>query len=298
MAEIKLQDMIETVELTTKDLIGGSYKTKDKVFYDTLKDVENISDSERIAYATDYAVMNYGLLSNLVYGYKDKKPTWYWLRSASSGSTVRCVHFHGNHNGQNCSADFAGIRPNLHLNLSSFISAQKNSPDFFKIEEKSYNGIEDYHTLVFGYYPKTYVGNKLNSVLESYYSSKTLKATGRRWRKKWNGYQNDDGTFVQNEEFEYKGERYVRVKTQKYDNNSEYSDGTEASERGTYKWIKVEPIVWKIRNWDEMPSEINSNGNGRAKFIDLQAEDCITSGIPFSEGGVETFWKDSSIRDF
>jgi len=36
-----------------------------------------------------------------------------------------------------------------------------------------------------------------------------------------------------------------------------YSDETITGKVGTIRWVKVEPISFVIRNWDEMPKSIN-----------------------------------------
>lgn len=58
----------------------------------------------------------------------------------------------------------------------------------------------------------------------------------------------EDGSFEQNQEFEYGGKKYVRVISKKYDNDSEYKDKTKAPEDGTPMWAEVQPIKWKIKN--------------------------------------------------
>ena len=120
-------------------------------------------------------------------------------------------------------------------------------------------------------------------------------------------------------EFEYQGKRYVRVVSFPKAEGDRYSDGTPHGKPGTIRWGKVEPISFVIKNWDEMPKNINQKGNGRAKYFDLRAEEAITSNIPFypnedytieevlekdfldegyqyEEG--RTMWQNSSIRGF
>lgn len=64
-------------------------------------------------------------------------------------------------------------------------------------------------------------------------------------------------------------------------------------------WAEVQPIKWKIKNWDELPRSINPNGNGTAKTIYVKSEEGIMSGIPFypEYGETEhTMWQNSPLR--
>ena len=109
----------------------------------------------------------------------------------------------------------------------------------------------------------------------------------------------EDGSFEQNQEFEYGGKKYVRVISEKYDNDSEYKDKTKTPEDGTPMWAEVQPIKWKIKNWDELPRSINPIGNGTAKTIYVKSEEGIMSGIPFypEYGETEyTMWQNSPLR--
>lgn len=109
----------------------------------------------------------------------------------------------------------------------------------------------------------------------------------------------EDGSFEQNQEFEYGGKKYVRVISEKYDNDSEYKDKTKTPEDGTPMWAEVQPIKWKIKNWDELPRSINPIGNGTAKTIYVKSEEGIMSGIPFypEYGKTEhTMWQNSPLR--
>ena len=51
-------------------------------------------------------------------------------------------------------------------------------------------------------------------------------------------------------EFEYQGNRYARVISYPNNEETEYSDGVEAGKEGTVRWTKIEPISFKILNWD------------------------------------------------
>ena len=182
----------------------------------------------------------------------------------------------------------------MHLNLTSIISARSASQDIlvtYKIARKTYHGIH------FGEQPKTYVGNKLNARFEKYYQTGKLNPTG----KAYTGYMDDNGDIVYHPEYEFEGDKYVRVKTKRMDNDSEFLDGTMAPESGTYCWAKVEPILWKINNWKDLPKALNPQGNGTAQYIDVVSQEAILSGIPFYPNYNDencSMWQNSTVRGY
>ncbi len=295
MAELK--DFIVRTRLDNTDenqKTGNSaFDTQDYVFFETYDEMEGIDSDERYVYASDYAVMNGAFLGGQRKGPKDRQLTWYWLRSAYTLSTVSRVNHGGSLGNDDAYKKSAGLCPALHLNLSSVISARSASRDF-KIEPfKDKSGKILYHTIEFGSYPQDKARNSRE--LEKLYNARKLTPTG----KTYTGYMKEDGSFEQNQEFEYGGKKYVRVISKKYDNDSEYKDKTKAPEDGTPMWAKVQPIKWKIKNWDELPRSINPNGNGTAKTIYVKSEEGIMSGIPFypEYGKTEhTMWQNSPLR--
>ena len=134
-----------------------------------------------------------------------------------------------------------------------------------------------------------------------------IKPTG----KKYTGYFDYDiNNFVYNVEYVLDGQKYVRVDVKRHDQNSTYADGTEAKSGfgKVYQWAKVDPIVWIIKNWDDLPTEINPNGTGRAKYIDVVTEEAILAGMPFYANeenakkvrneGYGSLWQNSTIRAY
>lgn len=295
MAELK--DFIIRAHLGNTDKnqnTGNSaFDTQDYVFFETYDEVKDMSDDDRYVYASDYAVMNGALLSRIRKGPKNRQATWHWLRSAYSEDFVARVRTGGSLGTDNASVESAGLCPALHLNLSSVISARSASRDF-KIEPfKDKGGKTLYYTIEFGSYPQDKA--KEAQKLERLFNAHRLTPTG----KTYTGYMNDDGSFQQNPEFEYGGKKYVRVISKKYNGNSEYKDKTKAPENGTPMWAEVQPIKWKIKNWDELPRSINPIGNGTAKTIYVKSEEGIMSGIPFypEYGKTEhTMWQNSPLR--
>ena len=275
---------------------NSDFQTNDSVYLDSCFEVENLSKDERIVYPTDYAVMNKGWMSCENHGPMKKRSCEIWLRSAGDPSYVYCTNFGGNDECWDVDMDFLTICPALRLDLSAVISARKLSQDVFKINDVvNKNGKVLYHTIEFGEYPKTYVGETKNEELENLYFEKSLVNTSKTYTGR---YIKENRKLASYSEFEYEGQRYVRVINQKDDEDSHFSDGTLAPERGTLLWAKVEPITWKIKNWEDMPRSINPQGNGNAKFIDVRAEYGILSGIPFYTffDNNSSMWQNSIIR--
>lgn len=295
MAELK--DFIVRTRLDNTDenqKTGNSaFDTQDYVFFETYDEMKGIDSDKRYVYASDYAVMNGALLGGQRKGPKDRQSTWHWLRSADTKHYVYRVECDGSLSYYDATEEGAGLCPALHLNLSSVISARSASRDF-KIEPfKDKSGKILYYTIEFGSYPQDKARN--SSELEKLYNARKLTPTG----KTYTGYMKEDGSFEQNQEFEYGGKKYVRVISEKYDNDSEYKDKTKAPEDGTPMWAEVQPIKWKIKNWDELPRSINPIGNGTAKTIYVKSEEGIMSGIPFypEYGETEyTMWQNSPLR--
>jgi hypothetical protein len=295
MAELK--DFIVRTRLGNTDenqnTGNSAFDTQDYVFFETYEEVKNINAEECYVYASDYAVMNGAFLGGQERGPKDRQSTWHWLRSADSEFYVNGVFNDGSLNSSLADIESAGLCPALHLNLASVISARSASRDF-KIEPfKDKSGKILYHTIEFGSYPQDKAKN--SSELERLFNAHKLTPTG----KTYTGYMKEDGSFQQNQEFEYSGKKYVRVISKKYDNDSEYKDKTKAPENGTPMWAEVQPIKWKIKNWDELPRSINPNGKGTAKTIYVKSEEGIMSGIPFypEYGETEhTMWQNSPLR--
>ena len=275
----------------------SSFDTKDLIYLESLLDVENIPEDERIVYPTDYAVMNGCQISYINYGLLNKESCATWLRSDIYTDLVNVVDFNGVINDVLVDRLELTICPALHLDLSAVISARRLSQDVFKINDVvNKNGRVLYHTIEFGEYPKTYVGETKNKELENLYSENKLVSTSKTYTGR---YIDDDGKLALYSEFEHEGQRYVRVINEKYNDDSHFSDGTLAPKSGTPLWAKVEPITWKIKNWEDMPWPINPQGNGSTNFIDVRAEYGIMSGIPFYTFDFNkncSMWQNSVIR--
>ena len=181
--------------------------------------------------------------------------------------------------GANPDVRYNGVKPMINLDLKSFI---KYKDRLIKID-KSLS-----RCVILGEMPQKLT--KLNFIEE-----RGLKKTGREFM----GHSR--GLNVLNEEYETGGNKYVLVNNpHPYREGVVYpSTGKEVSKKPTY--FKVEPIVWNIENWGDLPSEINPSGTGTAKYVVLKAKKVIMAGLPFSlskNPQVANRWDDSMLRAY
>lgn len=198
-----------------------------------------------------------------------------------------------------------GLRPSLHLDIPSIISAQKEFPNHFKINAVTDpSGNELYHTIEFGEYPKSYVGNEMNKKLNKTVFSHRYKSSELTLENRLVKATRTDKKYLKNErihsncdyngppfsyEYEFRGQKYVYVKVDYnhdgFESKVQVGDNYYEEYRPKFIdrrfiWIKVEPIVWIIKNWDDLPTALNPNGNGTASYIDIKTEEVITT-LPF-----------------
>lgn len=312
-----------TIENTddSQEMGNKKFNTTDLIYlasYNDLFDGQK-TDQERKTSATDYAKMNNAYTYNSYRTLTGQQTTDVCLRSAYSRLGVYYVDGDGDWNVRFCNYRALGLCPSLHYHLPSNISARsarrfskkkqdrlKDENDEFNIREvKDTNGEIVYHTLQIGEYTKTKVNENLSQTLETLYHGGKLKeditCTGRWYSCNGQKENYKDYAGKHSPEFEYQGNRYARVISYPNDEETEYSDGVEAGKEGTVRWTKIEPISFKILNWDEMPKSINPKGNGKAKYFDLIAEEAIISNIPFypdEHDQNSTMWQNSTPRGF
>lgn len=312
-----------TIENTddSQEMGNKKFNTTDLIYlasYNDLFDGQK-TDQERKTSATDYAKMNNAYTYNSYRTLTGQQTTDVCLRSAYNRWDVYYVYGDGDWNSSLCNSRDLGLCPSLHYHLPSNISARsarrfskkkqdrlKDENDEFNIREvKDTNGEIVYHTLQIGEYTKTKVNENLSQTLETLYHGGKLKeditCTGRWYSCNGQKENYKDYAGKHSPEFEYQGNRYARVISYPNDEETEYSDGVEAGKEGTVRWTKIEPISFKILNWDEMPKSINPKGNGKAKYFDLIAEEAIISNIPFypdEHDQNSTMWQNSTPRGF
>lgn len=332
MEKISLVPFIAPTKLSNTPINKGSKKnnTLDLFYLKSKKEHEETSvlKADRVSKiekyfmgrfsATDWAKIHGVFVDYNVHTANKRGTCETFLRSSSGlNGTVDTVFFDGRRVESDCDNLCVGISPSTNLKLDSVLEAQKLSKELFKIgtvttdkynivvyTEDNPNDLDNfprelYHTITFGEYPKTFVGNNLNNMLESAFKFGQMKKTDKKYVTAINKLA---------DEYEFEGETYVRevVKAgHKFIRNGVVFDDGTALEKGSYAWFKVEPIVWKINNWDDMPKKINPNGNGTAAVIDVTAEEAICA-LPFfpqkvvhckdSNVKFASLWQNSSIR--
>ncbi|MCM1404387.1 MAG: hypothetical protein NC133_02710 [Prevotella sp.] len=267
-------DLVERVRIANTDenqkTGNASFDTDDYVYLDACDEVKNLPANQRSATLTDWAYLHDG------YRPWDRKATNLWLRSAHSNDCACVIDHDGDLSLRDAFRIGICLCPVLHLKLSSFLAARRVTRDFGKIGS---------HTIQMGTYPQTKVSPNERDYFEQQLKLGKIRKTG----KQYFGRRQNDGSFVMHDEYVIGGEKYVRV----YLNQGFI----------TCEWVKVEPVVWRVRNWDELPTSINPKGNGKAKLIDLRSEEAIISGIPFypehgDVRGRDTMWQNSVIRAY
>lgn len=248
-----------------------SFRTRDLVYLDDKFDLKNATEEELMCSPTDYAIMNGALVHK-----SPQRGCRTWLRSAHSHDAVDIID-HGKFAQDDPHKTSYSSRLTTQLDPALVVFAQNASPDVFKIREHETVSGRKYHTMEYGEFPKTYVGYKLNAYLEYALLKGILKPTDI----KYVGHFDDNGKIQYNVEYTFKGQKFIRVISVNQDERAEYENHIKAPESGTPVWAKAEPITWLIKNWDDLPREINPEGTGSASVIILQTEQAIISGIPF-----------------
>ena len=63
----------------------------------------------------------------------------------------------------------------------------------------------------------------------------------------------------------------------------------------------MEKIKWIIENFDNLPKQLNPNGDGKATYISLRSERVLVCGIPFNYCNKDKnceLWKFSLLRAY
>ena len=113
------------------------------------------------------------------------------------------------------------------------------------------------------------------------------------WTTNGKEFENKNFLSKQSPEFEYNGKKYVRsIAMNSGFGDLWFHDLKKVPYVGNYKWIKVEPVTFKIENEEELLS-------GNAAELKLETEEAIISGIPFYPVNEDmSCWQNSLIRAF
>ena len=307
--DIDLRKLFVPVKLhnTTNDGKKGdsSFDTTDIAYLHSVEEIKNIPTEKRIKSLSDFALSNNAIQNNK-YLTADGMPAGdFSLRSIDSYGFVKSIFYDGVLDSNDLGSKRLGLSVALNIDVDALNSALKQS-SHIKLTTKSKQGKEK-HFIELGEYPGSVADDETQGILENAFHSGKLRhelsCTGRLFTT--NGQNEYDDGFLskQNPEFEYNGQKYVRVVVWS-DAVNHYSDGTPVPRTGFVVWHKVEPISLEIQNWDNLPKSINPKGKkfGADSVIHTETQQCVLSGIPFHPNWREdqnsSLWQNSLTRAF
>lgn len=301
---MKIKDIIcgvKNITPYTQNNITSNIETYDLVYID--KKPDEFRDSNQMMQLEYPEVTDYHILCcrrTRPIQFKDGIRVFgnYYLRSQFSNK-VSMVIYDSLLGSCECDHYIYGIKPVMHLDIEKYKQLTKDynvSTSINYIGEKFKKSA--HHVLLLGFYPQSYVGKELNDNLENLYKSSKLTPTGKQYLYKTRYNSNTKKMeFSFNEEFEYKGEKYVRTKVA--EKNLFLNDLT--SFNNDFAWVKVEPIEWDIINYAHLPKSVNPNGDGSANQMMIRSEKVFCGGLPFFPSTQEMFcsaWQNSTIRAY
>lgn len=269
----------------------GKTNTNDFVYLDSASEKEGLDPKQNICYPTDYAVLN-GTKVIEIDG--PQKSCHTWLRSESGPYDVQSVYGGGTIGYEFARDNTTGIRPTIQLDTDMVVKAKQLSNLVFHFEQNKTDKKNSYYTFELGVMPKTYVGDQSNKQLESAFLKGIMEPTG----KEYVGVFDENGKPFYNQEYTFENQKYVRVPDNFVDSLM-LSDGSKLEKTGAH-WVRVEPICWRIKNWKDLPKQLNPRGNGTAKTIVAFCDQAICN-MPFHtkyDGMNRTLWQNSIIRAY
>ena len=146
------------------------------------------------------------------------------------------------------------------------------------------------HYVDFGSYPQTYVGNDMNTTLESWYGSNTPTSINTYVvrRRTWESYEYTDGNI------------YARGLSLPNNTSLTYLNGETVIANGSVVWFKVEPIRWIILNYEAYTTGSESELEIMS-FLALTGDIRFNASITDADGTAGTSddpnqWVNSELR--
>ena len=214
---IDLRTLFVKVKLKNTDKRGNvedsSFDTTDIAYLRSEEEIENIPQEKRPKSPSDFALSNFAEQS--YYMTENGKYAGSVLtRSASDIFAVKTIEFDGAIDWRVADDAGAGSPVSLGINAKALVSMLKTTKNI-KITSKKV-GEEEKHFIKLGEYPGKIASPDMQKMLEEAYNNGSLQdgltCTGRLYTT--NGQSDEDGVeFLskQNPEFEFNGEKYVRV---------------------------------------------------------------------------------------
>lgn len=255
--------MAETIKDWTKYIIPKVYENQngevaDFVYINSVEDVKNLTDEQRMKKLTDYCD-----------GFRNS----YLLREKNSWTIV-------NPKGEivkNYYDDVLSVCPLLSLKLPKDITFENLEKHAQINEVKDAEEKVLYHTIELGEYPQTEASKERSEELTKMFNKGNLQNKMKCTGKLFCSIQRDLITQErlskkQDPEFEFEGERYV-------------ASGPTAS-----KWCKVEPLVFKITNYEQFKA-------GKTQILELESEK-VVFGQKARGDDLNQPWEKSLFRAF
>ena len=165
------------------------------------------------------------------------RTSWFWTKSDDGDNDIRAVAKYGNRGNAYRYIRDSAIRPVLQ---SSVIFSQ-----LYQSRVSGYSGTEE---VEYGEYPQYVAASKMQCILESEYK-RGMNKTGRSYTfdsAKYNDY-NIGFKPVTYEEYEYQGNKYIRIRANSGFGGNKFKLSNDAYYRnGDYVWVEVSPVKWLI----------------------------------------------------
>jgi len=227
------------------------------------KKIDVIKQIGRMCAISDFAILLGAFVSDDCHVVDDNslrgRTSWWYLSSSNRSGDVSIICRDGSIGCSAAGKRSGGIRPVLsYSNLSD-------------ISTNSVIGKSGVLEVEYGEYPQYAVDLSLGRTLESEFSESRLKKTGKTYTTDSNRWHSNSESFspIEHEEFEYNGKRYVRVKSNCYEEGYRLSNGVLVMPNDIV-WLEVSPIKWYV---DE-----------RSKM--LISKTLLASGIRFLDDGL------------
>lgn len=281
------------------------FVTADKIWVDDVIERENDRTS-----ATDFALMQ-GLFQSRTFSDRLNQFTVnVWNRAPGSDNYGTVVNEEGTLTERRLDHFRMGLRPCFNIKLPTDKTHPHEKENIEKVlstikEVKDKTDTYLYHTLEVGKYPKSVTPKDINNHLEKLFNGgqlhEELIATGLVFTTNGQTDFNQPCSSRLNPVFEYNGKQYARVISRAHHHTNEFNNYSRMPANGTPRWVEIEPITCKIKNWHELPKEINPQGKGSAKNIEVITEQAIVGGVPFYPNNSDDYrqlWQNSTLRGF
>ena len=234
-------------------MLDFRFLEKDEIFYCDQLEILHYFGTKAVA--TDFAILQGGIVSNRFYYHSQKNQNrtckWWTKTLIKDKDMMMIVTYDGNPIEAFPTSAMVGARPAITYSdltdkfpINHSIKSSDNKNQITIIDDV----LLDINIVTFGEYPQMIANRDDALLLDEAYKQGNLKTTG----KKYYYCMNCSDNVVEYPEYEANGKKYVHVAPTKefiyqknYHGNIELSDGTSVNENDEY-WIEVQPITWLV----------------------------------------------------